>query len=164
MEETQLHRMEDLAARDSAPTAAVLVPEVRSGASFTFSASGAADAKRPAFLVVWIFTVKPDDRGTFKQHEAAYVASGTLPDAAGSGVTGVVYRGTYAVTVSGASPDFEYRTYWGLSDLSKLQDLNNYLNGAGQALLDMLKLISSRPPMRCEIMGLLGDSKGLGTG
>ena len=151
MNEEELSRIARLGAADGTPQARPLDPEVRSGASFSFGAGALPGAATwPRVLVVWFYTVLPADRPAFEAKVAI------LETAAAPAAAGVTYRGTYSVTVSGAAPDFEYRTVWGLDSFAALQDLNNLLHGAAVAapnLSDCLKLISPLPAMRTEIMG-----------
>jgi hypothetical protein len=153
MTRNEMPRMDDLAADDLAPTASILTPEVRSGSSFTFSPAGSQNNDQPAFVVAWVYTVKEDERDAFHAAVANFEGANQGPPA------GVSYRGTYAASVSAVAPDFEYRTFWGLNKLSNLETLNDYLhdpNNAAQRplLIDMLKFIALRPPMRAEILGL----------
>lgn len=156
MDKKQAASMERLAGADLNPVAAVLTPEVRSGSSFSFSGTGNAAVERAPYLVVWAYRVDPSRFDEFRAKEATYVGSGMagLPE-------GVRYRGSYAVTVSGIAPDFEYRTFWALADLSKLKDLNDYLHGGGAALRDWLNMILPTPVMRSEIMGLIDSAMGI---
>ena len=104
----------------------------------------------PAILVVWFYTV--NDVATFM------TAVQGLGAGVATGKAGVTYRGTYSVSISSAAPDLEFRTYWGLADLGKLQGLNDFLAAPGTLFLDVLKEISSKPVMRSEIMGLTKSS------
>ena len=146
MNEAELSRIALLGAAD-APNAHTLDPEVRSGASFTFDPAAPGAAAWPRFKVVWFFTVDPVNRMNFEAGVAAYESSASL---AASGVT---YLGTYSVTISGAAPDFEYRTIWGLDSIAALQNLNDSLHAATGLLRVWLNLIAQRPAMRSEIMG-----------
>jgi hypothetical protein len=147
MNDDKRTRMIELAAADGQPSAGLLTPEVRSGSSFTFSGSG-TDVT-PTYQLVWFYTVEPGKRGDFAE------AVKTYEDAAPNGPK-VFYRGTYAVSISGVAPDMEFRTVWGLDSLGALGDLNSQLRAAaaGSALRGVLDLISPRPAMRSEIMGL----------
>jgi hypothetical protein len=163
MTKFEMPRMEDLAAADAAPAANILTPEVRSGSSFSFSAAGSQNTDQPAFVVAWIYTVKEDDIAAFHAAVRAYETANQGPAVA----SGVSYRGSYAATISAIAPDFEYRTYWGLNELSELQKLNEYLhdpnNRANRPLLvAMLKLIARKPPMRAEILGLVRNAEPIG--
>jgi hypothetical protein len=151
MENNELSRIADLVTSDDAPAASVLTPEVRSGSSFTYSAP-AGSATTPPFLLVWFYTVDVNQMDAFIAKVKSLEAAGVTPP------TGVTYRGTYSVSISGAVPDLEFRTYWGLDDLGKLQNLNDFLHTPGQALQDVLSLIARRPVMRSEIMGRTGAS------
>lgn len=150
MDKNELSRIADLAGIDHAPRASVLVPDVRSGSTFTYTGAGLMTDDIPLFLVVWFYTVAIGDRVAFansvKAFEGLPLDLSEVPD-------GIKYRGTYSVSISSASPDFEYRTYWGLTDLAKLQALNDYVRDAPPAFKDVLKLISLTPVMRTEIMG-----------
>ena len=148
MNDDKRTRMIELAAADGQPSAALLTPEVRSGSSFTFSGSGSATI--PTFLLVWFYTVDPSRRRDFATAVQTF-EGGAFPNG-----PGVFYRGTYAVTISGVAPDMEFRTVWGLTSLGALDDLNNVLGSAAadSALRGVLDLISPRPAMRSEIMGL----------
>jgi hypothetical protein len=150
----ELSRIADLIGNDSAPRASPLVPDVRSGSSFTYSTEGGTP-EMPAFLVVWFYTVDPDPeaRAEFarrvKNFESVGLAS--IP-------SGVFYRGTYSVSISGAAPDFEYRTVWGLEELGKIQQLNDHLHTPPGPLQAVIELIAPRPAMRSEIMGRTKNS------
>lgn len=159
MEKSQLSRITDLVADDVAPRTSVLVPEVRSGGTFSYAGKGETEDRRQAFLIVWFYTVEPNNRLDFARKIAAFEGTmdslgsvGTATD--GRTPSSVVYRGTYSVSISSAAPDLEYRTLWGLTELSKLQELNDYLRNPGTPFKEVLKLISPRPIMRSEIMGL----------
>lgn len=156
MEKSQLSLITDLAA-DEAPRASILVPEVRSGGTFSYSGQGVKEDRLQAFLVVWFYTVEPNCRDDFARKVLAFETSTDSVGSVGT-ATGVVYRGTYSVSISSAAPDLEYRTVWGLTELSKLQELNDYLRNPNAQFKDMLKLISPRPAMRSEIMGLTKTS------
>jgi hypothetical protein len=147
MNEEDLARIAQLAAADSAPNARALDPEVRSGSSFTFGNAGNGAATWPRFQVVWFYTVNPVDRDDFKTAVGAYETGGTLASG------GVTYLGTYSVSISGAAPDFEYRTVWGLDSIGALQNLNDTLHAATGALRAWMDLIAQVPAMRTEIMG-----------
>jgi hypothetical protein len=156
MNTNELSRIAELIGNDGEPQASVLVPDVRSGATFSYSGTGTTAQTLQFYLVVWIYTIEPSKRATFSVNVQALEATpggapgGALPDPS----TGVTYRGTYSVSVSSASPDYEYRTYWGLTDLSKLAALNDHLRAAPPDLRNVLNLISPKPAMRTEIMGL----------
>jgi hypothetical protein len=147
MNEEDLARIALLAAADSAPSARALDPEVRSGASFTFGNAGNGAATWPRFQVVWFYTVKPENRENFKTTVGAYETGGALASG------GVTYLGTYSVSISGAAPDLEYRTVWGLDTIGALQNLNDTLHAATGLLRAWLDLIAQVPAMRSEIMG-----------
>ena len=66
---------------------------------------------------------------------------------------GVTYLGTYSVTMSGAAPDFEYRTVWGLDSIAALQRLNDDLHVAAGRCGYGWTSISQDQPMRSEMMG-----------
>lgn len=132
----------DRALGDQGPDAALLTPEVRSGASFVFGGAGSAEI--PAFVVVWVFSVDPNDHSRLAQKVSSFENAAAPPQ-------GVIYRGTYSVTVSSAAPDYAYRTYWGLETLARIQDLNDYLANPPQALKEVMALV--KPGMRMEIMG-----------
>lgn len=153
MESNELSQIADLVTSDDAPAASVLTPEVRSGSSFTYSAP-AGSATTPPFLLVWFYTVDVNQIDAFIAKVKSLEAAGVTPPA-GAGFT---YRGTYSVSISSVAPDLEFRTYWGLDDLRKLQDLNDFLHTPGAALKDVLDLIARRPVMRSEIMGRAGAS------
>src|SRR5262245_6202062 len=123
MDKHKLSQLADLAGGDGRPQATILTPEVRSGASFTYSGEG--DNLAHAILLVWFYTVSSMERALFAAKVHAYETSGTVPVG-----PNVFYRGTYSVTISGAAPVLEYRTIWGLKDLSKLQELNDKLRNA----------------------------------
>jgi hypothetical protein len=152
MDKNELSLLAELAANDGAPQASILTPDVRSGSSFTYSGTGTDIV--PAFLVVWFYTVTPPKRADFALKVNAYETSGVLPAAP----TGIFYRGTYSVSISAPAPDFEYRTVWGLTELAKIQDLNDHIRNAPAQLKDLLDLISPRPAMRSEIMGRTKNS------
>jgi hypothetical protein len=135
-----------------APEASILTPDVRSGATFPFDARGwAVDGIAP-FTVIWVYTVKVENRRDFAK--AVDDFEDGLPDPA-SIKPDLVYRGTYSVSVSSAAPEFEYRTIWTLSKLANLDALNAAIGDAGNTKLQaIIKLIELRPPMRVEIMGL----------
>jgi hypothetical protein len=159
-ERTSLETIADLIGNDpsaGAPAAALLTPDVRSGATFPFSASGNADDGLPPFLVIWSYTVPKADRQTFanavKDFEQGF---GNPP----SVVPGLAYRGTYSVSVSATAPDLEYRTIWSLSSLQNLQTLNDLTADTSKAKLQaMLKLIEQQPAMRADIVGRTVFSK-----
>jgi hypothetical protein len=152
MDKNELSRIADLAAGDGAPQASILTPEVRSGSSFTYA--GAGTDVVPAFLVVWFYTVPTGKRADFALKVNAYETSGVLPQAA----SGIFYRGTYSVSISAVAPDLEYRTVWGLTDLAKIQNLNDLLRNPQPQLKDVLDLIAVLPAMRSEIMGRTKNS------
>ena len=136
--------------RGAAPTAAVLVPDVRSGASFGYSPQGDVGGPIPPFFVVWFYTVEPAERAEFARLVARFEGDPkNLPDPS----TGLRYFGTFAVSVSSAAPDFEYRTIWGLNDIAKLKELNDFISHPNSDLQSVMKLISPRPAIRTEIMG-----------
>lgn len=151
----------ELAAGAGMPRADAVKPEVRSGSTFSFS-TGAGDPK--TFLVTWFYRVQ--DPLKFLDAVSNFEANGPMPDATTS--PGLTYLGTYSVTISGAVPDFEYRTMWGLTDLGKIQSLNAYLQLASRATHENLKallgFISSNPVMRSEIMGYTRLSQRLNSG
>jgi hypothetical protein len=149
MDKDELSRIADLMTQDDRPGASLLTPEVRSGSSFTYTPV-VGSASMPAFLLVWFYTV--DDVTAFVA-AVQNAERGTITTPAG-----VEYRGTYSVSISSPAPDLEFRTYWGLDDLGKLQALNNFLPTAGPAFRDMLKLIKRRTVMHSELMGLTGTS------
>lgn len=155
MDKNELSRIADLAGIDHAPRANVLVPDVRSGSTFTYTGTGLMSDDIPLFLVVWFYTVATGNRVAFASSVADYEG---LPLPLSEVPTGIKYRGTYSVSVSSASPDFEYRTYWGLTDLAKLQALNDYVRDAPTAFKEVLKYISVTPAMRTEIMGRTKDA------
>lgn len=142
-----------LALDDAEPNAALLTPDVRSGATFAFGGAGQNDMNAPRCLVIWHYRAKaPAD---FVDAVGRYERSGDLSNIP----TGLSYLGTYAVSVSSASPDFEFRTLWGLADLTHLQTLNNYVHHSNsQTFKDMLARIELRPLMRTEIMGLAAEA------
>lgn len=152
MDKNELSRIADLVASDGAPQASILTPDVRSGSSFAYTGTGTDLV--PAFLVVWFYTVKVDKRNDFALKVAAYENSGVLPQPS----SGIFYRGTYSVSISAVSPDLEYRTVWGLTDLAKIQGLNDLLGNPPPQLKDVLDLISVVPAMRSEIMGRTKNS------
>ncbi len=155
MDKNELSRIADLAGIDHAPRANVLVPDVRSGSTFTYTGAGLLTDDIPLFLVVWFYTVAIGDRVAFATSVADFEGiAAALP----APTTGIKYRGTYSVSVSSASPDFEYRTYWGLTDLAKLQALNDYVHNAPTPFKEVLKRISVTPAMRTEIMGRTKDA------
>lgn len=139
---------------DSAPHAGLLNPDVRSGVSFTFGETGSlALGGWPPFQLVWFYTVDVDNRLAFAESIAAYETDDALATAE------VMYRGTYSVTISGALPELEYRTVWGLQSLAAIQDLNDTLNGTTHAgLRSWLDLISKKTVMRAELMGCTSGS------
>lgn len=147
MNDSELSRIARLGGAGDAPSAQALAPEVRSGASFTFGAFNPGGATWPNFQVVWFYTVKREDRAAFATAVGAYETGATLA------ANGVTYLGTYSVTVSGAAPDFEYRTVWGLNSIAALEKLNDALHGATGPLRVWLDLIAQTPPMRSEMMG-----------
>jgi hypothetical protein len=156
MDKKQTQGMDRLAQGDVAPTASVLTPEVRSGSSFTFDPqANPAGAGDPAWRVVWAYRVAADKHADFRTKVTNFSGNPVgLP-------TGVSYGGTYAVTISGIAPDYEYRTYWGLTDLSKLQALNDFLHSAGPTVRAVLDMILPDPVMRSEIMGLIDTAQGI---
>ena len=135
---------------NSVPQANELRPDVRSGTTFTYSNFGRVEDTITPVMVVWIYTIDPDDRVKFAAAVKLYEDdSANLPKLE----NGVSYRGTYSVSVSSASPDFEFRTFWGLGKLGNIGDLNEYLQNASDRLKDVLKFIPARPVLRSEIMG-----------
>lgn len=154
MDKIELSLITDLAAGDGPPQASILKPDVRSGSSFSYAGDG-SDAV-PAFLLVWFFTVAPVNRADFARNVNAYETAGAQPLPAG-----ISYRGTYAVSISGVAPDFEYRTFWGLTDLAKLQALNDHLRNPPAPLKGVIDLISVLPAMRSEVMGRTKNSASL---
>jgi len=64
MEKSNLADLAQLVMTDGAPHAAILTPEVRSGASLTCVFRGGSD-DMPAFLVVWFYTVSVRNRAAF---------------------------------------------------------------------------------------------------
>ncbi|MCL4767306.1 MAG: hypothetical protein KJZ80_13830 [Hyphomicrobiaceae bacterium] len=136
--------------RASAPAVAVLTPDVRSGATFGYSPQGDVGDPMPPFLVVWFYTVEPAERTEFAGLVARFEGNpNNLPNPS----TGVRYFGTFAVSVSSAAPDFEYRTVWGLNDLGKLKELNDLVSQPRPDLKSLMALIAPRPAMRTEIIG-----------
>src|SRR5262249_24704324 len=102
------------------------------------------------FFVVWFYTVAPASRADFTRAVTQFEANpGNLPNQA----TGLRYFGTFAVSVSSATPELEYRTIWGLNDLGKLEDLNDFVSRPNPDLLSVLALIAPQPAMRTDIMG-----------
>jgi len=154
MNDNALSRIAQLAASNGEPHAGLLDPEVRSGCSFTFSPGGVTPTSWPRFQLVWFYTVDLAKRADFATKIALYESSATMTGAA-------TYRGTYSVTISGAVPELEYRTYWGLDTLAAIQDLNNALNAATTGPLhEWLALISLEKGMRSELMGrTVGSAK-----
>jgi hypothetical protein len=134
----------------SAPSVSVVTPDVRSGATFGFTPQGDVGALIPPFFVMWFYTVAPPTRADFTRAVTQFEGNpANLPSQA----TGLRYFGTFAVSVSSASPDFEYRTIWGLNDLGKLKDLNDFVSNPNQDLQSVLTLIAPQPAMRTDIMG-----------
>lgn len=154
MEKFDIGQIASLAGDNSAPQIRELRPDVRSGTTFTYAGSGNVSDTIQFVLVVWVYTVEPEDRPSFALKVSAFEGD---PQQLPTGI-GVDYRGTYSVSVSSASPDFEYRTFWGLEDLSKIKNLNDYLAQAPAKLGAVLKLISKKPALRSEIMGLTRNS------
>ena len=113
MDKNELSRIADLAAGDGAPQASMLTPDVRSGSSFTYE--GDWDRVVPAFLVVWFYTVKPDKRVDFADKVKAYETSESAPVPEWHFLS----RHLLGEHISTASPEFEYRTVWGLRTLRK---------------------------------------------
>jgi len=149
MDKSELEAIAGLGTKEpKGPRAQILQPEVRSGASFTYTGSGGGGGTPPAFLLVWFYTVAPDKRRAFAAKVGNYENSGVLPSG-----HGVEYRGTYSVSISSAAPEFEYRTVWGLQTLGNIDDLNTYLGSGVPQLQDVLDLIAVLPAMRSEIMG-----------
>jgi hypothetical protein len=146
---------------DGPPRVGELAPDVRSGTTFTYTGSGNVADNIQFVLIVWIYTIDPGKQAEFALKVNQFESDPQqLPS--GSGVAGVDYRGTYSVSVSSASPDFEYRTFWGLEDLGKIKDLNDYLRQPLGKLQAVLGLIAKRPPLRAEIMGLTRNSAPIG--
>lgn len=153
MDKEELSRIIDLATQDKMPAASLLTPEVRSGSSFTYGAVQGS-ATMPPVLLVWFYTV---------EDIVAFVAAVQNAEPSVAPPPGVEYRGTYSVSISSAAPDLEFRTYWGLDDLSKLQALNEFLANPGSAFGDVLGKISRRTVMRSEIMGRTKVSTAIGS-
>lgn len=154
MEKFGTSQIASLLGDNSAPQVGELAPDVRSGTTFTYSGSGGVSDSIQFVLVVWIYTVEPDDRPNFALKVEAFEGD---PQQLPTGI-GVDYRGTYSVSISSASPNFEYRTFWGLEDLGKIKDLNDYLRQAPPNLKSVLRLISKKRALRSEIMGLTRNS------
>jgi len=134
----------------SAPSVSMVTPDVRSGATFGFSPQGDVGAPIPPFFVVWFYTVAPASRADFTRAVAKFEGNpGNLPIQ----TSGLRYFGTFAVSVSSATPELEYRTIWGLNDLSKLKDLNDFISSPNADLKSVLTLIAPQPAMRTDIMG-----------
>ena len=135
------------------PTATPLSPDVRSGATFPFKGRGnAADGISP-YLVIWVYSVSIDCRRQFADAVVDY--EDTFKEDPAIVRPGLVYRGTFSVSISSAAPDYEYRTIWSLDSLKNLETLNEAIaDSANGKLQAMLKLIELKPPMRAEIMGL----------
>lgn len=148
-DKSELSGIANLLTPGSTPGASVLRPEVRSGASFTFAAG---TSTIPAFLLVWFYTV--DDAAVFATAVHNLEQAGVMNAAGNPPPAGVEYRGTYSVTISSPAPQLDFRTVWGLADLGKLKDLNDFLRSASPLLRNMLDLISRRTVMHSEIMGL----------
>lgn len=151
MKDSELAAIATLGPQDHAPRAGILQPEVRSGASFTFSAAAGTDPK--PFLLVWFYTVDESKQKDFASKVTNFEDNLNPPPA------GVSYLGTYSVSISGAAPDFEYRTVWGLSKLGDIDALNGHLGNPNQQMKDFLNAIARKPTMRSEIMGLTRLSK-----
>ena len=151
----QLDDIADLV--DSEPPAATpLTPDVRSGATFPFLQTGSSDDPFAPFMVIWIYTVKVNDRRDFADAVANFEDSFITPPIFEANHLG--YRGTYSVSISSAAPTFEYRTIWTLGSLADLQVLNDHLANASSdpqnvKLQAMLNLIDRETPMRAEIVG-----------
>jgi hypothetical protein len=138
------------------PAATPLTPDVRSGATFPFLQTGSSDDPYAPFLVIWIYTVKLNDRREFADAVANFEDSLPTPPIFKANHLG--YRGTYSVSISSASPTFEYRSIWTLGSLADLQVLNDELANTGSDPLSMklqamLKLIDRDTPMRAEVVG-----------
>lgn len=138
------------------PVANVLTPDVRSGSTFSFASDENAESTKAPVLVVWAFSLKAKDAdgfNAFKNDVADYEDNGPVPNDAN-----LQYRGTYAVSVSSISPDFEYRMVWALKDLSHIKTLNDVIhNAAGTGLDSILDHIDKAKPMRTEIIGVVGQ-------
>lgn len=158
MNQEELARLASLAAAGTAPLARALDPEVRSGASFTFDNAAPGAVAWPRFKVVWFFTVAPANRDQFALNVAALEAA-AIPTP-----PGVSYLGTYSVSVSSASPDYEYRMVWGLASLGDIQALNTFLHAAPVGMSACLSLIAQQPVMRTEIIGRTAGSAKLASG
>jgi hypothetical protein len=154
-----LERIADLAGNEPlahAPAAAPLTPDVRSGATFPFKGSGLAVDSVPPFVVIWVYSVV--DRPAFVAAVADY--EGSFRDDPPTVKSGLVYRGTYSVSISSAAPEFEYRTIWSLDSLANLQTLNDVIaDTANTKFQAILKCMQLRPPMRAEIMGLTKSTR-----
>jgi hypothetical protein len=151
----QLDDIADLVGSEP-PAATPITPDVRSGATFPFIAKGDPLDPFAPFLVIWIYTVKPNDRKDFTDAVSTFETSLQNPPQVTEDHLG--YRGTYSVSISSAAPTFEYRTIWTLGSLADLQVLNDLLananpNPLSAKLQDMIKLIDRDTPMRAEIMG-----------
>jgi len=148
----QLDHIADLAGSEP-PKATPLTPDVRSGATFPFLATGNSDDAFAPFQVIWIYKVvnRNDFTDAVKNFEDSL---GNPPSVVRGHLT---YRGTYSVSVSSAAPEFEYRSIWSLGSLADLQVLNDQLANAGSTgnpkLQALIKLIDRNTPMRTEIMG-----------
>jgi hypothetical protein len=151
----------DLIGRQSgtaSPAATLLTPDVRSGATFPFVASGLADNAIPPFVVIWAYTVLVSNRQAFVDAVLDFESDFNDPPTAVQG--SLSYRGTYSISVSSLTPEFEYRTIWGLTSLSNLQALNDLIaNTENRKLQTLLALVEKKPAMRAEIMGLTKFSK-----
>jgi hypothetical protein len=156
MGDVTLDKIADLAIDDSAPRANFLTPDVRSGTSFTYSATGRADIDKPPFYIVWAYTVHPKNRKDFADKIKDLEDTG---DGLPLTVAEFTYRGTYSVSISSIHPELEYRTLWSASDLSQLDKMNTYLRDTPMIkprLAAVLELIEPLPAMRSEIMGRTG--------
>jgi hypothetical protein len=160
-DKTDLERLADLAGRQSAsrrPSASLVTPDVRSGATFPFRGADNADDPIPGYLVTWIYTVPVGSRQDFAKAVRDYEDEfgDEIPSANDSQLEpgDLAYRGTFAVSVSSGAPEFEYRTFWGLHTLAHLQTLNDVMADTSRTKLQaILKLIDRDRPMRAEIMG-----------
>jgi hypothetical protein len=159
MERLTTGQMIPLMGDDAPPRVGELSPDVRSGTTFTYDGSGGATDPIQFVIVAWIYTVEFDQRPNFAQKIENFEDDIARLPAAN---TGVAYRGTYSVSISSALLEYEYRTFWGLEHLGRLRDLNDYLRRAPQNLKDAIGLISKKPPLRSEIMGLTRASAPLG--
>ena len=107
---------------NSPPLVSELAPDVRSGTTFTYDGIGNVADPIQFVLVVWIYTVCPEMRKQFATKVSQFESDPQqIPGGASvpQSIAGIDYRGTYSVSVSSASPDYEYRTYWGLEHLGE---------------------------------------------